>query len=75
MRTKLIFENSGLLVWETDNKDVRGKEWHITDGSHGCSIGFKPEFDAQWIKQYLAEYLREMRDSAEVDEGVIVPVD
>lgn len=66
MKTKQIFNQEGVQVWETDNKDVRGKEWHITDEEgNGCSVGFKPEMDTIWLKTYLQEYMRERMESLE----------
>jgi hypothetical protein len=67
MKTKTIFDAEGVQVWETDNKDARGKEWHLTDGTYTCSVGFKPEFDPQWIKQYLVEYRKDRQDSLDTE--------
>ena len=66
MKTKLIFDQEGIRVYETNNGDERGKEWHITqDGGIGCSVGFKPILELIWLREYLIQYQKDRKEYLE----------
>lgn len=69
MKTKTIFDSGGIQVWETDNKDPRGKEWHIHSTElGGCSIGFRPELNVEWLKEFLRQCKQENKESLDSDQ-------